>query len=101
MPEHINIPARTASAHQKLLDKLHSNIVDPYFSEFNKILFAGTKKTTAIISSGVSTAYLLEIIEENKLADQLELLDLGLIFPFPDKDVLAFLQKGFQKVLIL
>jgi len=101
LPEHINIPARTASAHQKLLLKLHSNIVDPYFAEFNKVLFAGNNKKIAIISSGVSTTYLLEIIEENKLANQLELLDLGLIFPFPDKQVLAFLQKGFKKVLIV
>lgn len=101
MPEHINIPARTAAAHQKLLNKLHSETVDPFFKEFNKIHFGGEKKSLAIISSGVSTTYLFEIIQRNNLSDRLELLDLGLIFPFPEKDVLTFLQKGFEKVLVI
>ncbi len=101
MPEHINIPARTATAHQKLLDKLHSETVDPFFKNFNKVHFQGKHKSTAIISSGVSTSYLLEVISRNGLEDQLELLDLGLIFPFPEKDVAAFLQKGFEKVLVV
>lgn len=101
MPEHINIPARTAVAHQKLLNKLYSETVDPFFNEFNKVLFEGKEKSLAIISSGVSTTYLLEIIQRNNLSNKLELFDLGLIFPFPEKDVLAFLQRGFEKVLIL
>ena len=100
MPEHINIPARTAAAHQKLLDKLHSGIVDPFFKQFNKVLLEGNKRT-AIISSGVSTSYLLEVIQRNSLEEQVQLLDLGLIFPFPEKDVLAFLQKGFDKVMVV
>ncbi len=101
MPEHINIPARTAAAHQKLLNKLHSKVVDPFFKEFNNVIFEGSNKKTAIISSGVTTTYLLEIIQRNNLSDKLELLDLGLIFPFPEKDVLAFLQKGFDKVMVV
>ena len=55
----------------------------------------------AIISSGVSTTYLLEIIQRNNLSDRLELLDLGLIFPFPEKGVLSFLQKGFDKIMVV
>ncbi|PCJ27877.1 MAG: hypothetical protein COA97_02780 [Flavobacteriales bacterium] len=101
MPEHINIPARTAAAHQKLLNKLHSEVVEPFFKEFNKIHFQGKNKKSAIISSGVSTTYLLEIIQRNNLSDRLELLDLGLIFPFPEKDVLSFLQRGFEKVVLI
>jgi len=101
LPEHINIPARTATAHQKLLDKLHSETVDPYFNKFNNIYFEGKDKKQAIISSGVSTSYLLEVIKRNELEDRIELFDLGLMFPFPEKDVRNFLQKGFIEVLIV
>jgi indolepyruvate ferredoxin oxidoreductase, alpha subunit len=101
MPEHINIPARTAAAHQKLLNKLHSKTVEPFFKEFNKIHFKGADKSLAIISSGVATTYLLEIIQRNNLSNKLELFNLGLIFPFPEKEVLAFLKRGFKKVLVI
>ncbi len=101
LPEHINIPARTAVAHQKLLDKLNSDIVDPYFKLFNTIYFAGENKDLAIISSGVTTSYILEIVQRNNLTNRLELFDLGLIFPFPKKGVSEFLQKEFKQVLII
>jgi indolepyruvate ferredoxin oxidoreductase alpha subunit len=101
MPEHINIPARTAAAHQKLINKLKSETVDPFHKQFNKVFFEGKNKSVGIISSGVTTIYLNELIHRNKLSDWLELLDLGLIFPFPEKDVLAFIQKGFEKVLVI
>jgi len=101
MPEHINIPARTAVAHNKLLDKLHSDTLFPYFRTFNKVHFEADKKHLAVISSGISVSYLQEVIKRNNLTDQLDLLDLGLIFPFPQKEVLDFLQKGFNKVLIV
>lgn len=101
LPEHINIPARTATAHQKLLDKLNSDIIKPYFSAFNKCYFEGGKKDLAIISSGVSTSYILEIIEQNNLGSRLELFDIGLIFPFPEKGVLQFLNKKFKQVLVI
>lgn len=101
MPEHINIPARTAFAHQKLLNKLNSETVDPFFKEFNRIIFENEDKSLAIISSGVSTSYLQEIIQRNNLQDKADLLDLGLIFPFPKKDILNFLNKGYKEVLIV
>lgn len=100
MPEHINIPARTATAHQKLLDKLHSEILTPFFERFNKILLDENKQK-AIISSGVATTYLLEVLKRNELENQVQLLDLGLIFPFPEKEVLTFLQKEFESVMVV
>ncbi|MCP3931283.1 MAG: FAD-dependent oxidoreductase [Bacteroidetes bacterium] len=101
LPEHINIPARTAAAHQKLLDKLNSNSLNRYFKHFNTVHFENGKKEFAIISSGVSTSYILEILHRNNFTNRLELLDLGLIFPFPEKDVLRFLHKDFKRVLII
>ena len=101
MPEHINIPAKTAAAHKVLLDKLFSEKVNPYFKTFNKLYFEGDKKKLAIISSGVSTSYLFEVIQRNCLTETLELFDLGLIHPFPKNDVLDFLNRGFKKVLVV
>ncbi len=100
MPEHINIPARTAAAHKKLLDKLKSSSVDQFFNEFNRSYYPGNK-AYGIISSGVATSYLLEVIHRNALSKKVEILDLGLIYPLPEKDILSFLNKGFEKVLIL
>jgi len=101
LKEHINIPAKTAAAHQKLLDKLNGETFTPYFDSFNRILIEAENKDVGIISSGVSTNYLLEVISRNKLEDKVALFDLGLIFPFPEKQVQHFLNKGFSKVLII
>ncbi len=101
MPEHINIPAKTAAAHKTLLDKLFSEKLDSYFKTFNKLYFEGNEKELAIISSGVSTSYLIEIIKRNDLSEKLDLFDLGLIHPFPEKGVRDFLSKGFNKVLVV
>ncbi|MDP8238584.1 MAG: FAD-dependent oxidoreductase [Candidatus Hatepunaea meridiana] len=54
-----------------------------------------------IITSGVAAAYTLEIINTNQISDRICLLKLGLIHPFPERDVLKFLKRGFDKVLIL
>jgi indolepyruvate ferredoxin oxidoreductase, alpha subunit len=101
LKEHINIPAKTAAAHQKLLDKLSGETIDPYFTLFNKELIKADKKEFGIISTGVSTNYLLELISRNQLEDKISLLDLGLIFPFPEKQVQAFLNRGFKSILII
>ncbi|HAW52468.1 MAG TPA: hypothetical protein DCX54_09115, partial [Flavobacteriales bacterium] len=99
--EHINIPAKTAAAHLKLLEKLDSKQLTPYFKAFNKVLIKADKKEYAIISSGVSVNYILEIAHRNELQDKVSLLDLGLIFPFPEKIVRDFLGSGFRRVLIV
>ena len=100
MPEHVNIPARTAAAHKKLLEKLGSVTVTPFFAEFNQTYFPGNKEY-GIISSGVATSYLLEIVHRNELSKKVEILDLGLIYPSPENDILSFLNKGFKKILVL
>lgn len=54
-----------------------------------------------IISSGVATSYVLEILHQNDFSKKVNLLDLGLIHPFPEKEVLSFLKKDFEKIIIL
>lgn len=98
LPEHINIPARTATAHQKLLDKLHSETLEPFFSANNKVS-GGSDAKLGIISSGVVGAYMREILNRNDL--NVAVLELGLIYPFPENDVLDFLNRDFDTILVL
>ncbi len=101
LPEHINIPARTASAHIRLLDKLKSENVLSLLEQNSRIILNESKSKLGIICSGVSTAYALEILSQNNFLKKVNLLELGLIHPFPEKEVLSFLKKGFKKILIL
>ncbi|HLG35475.1 MAG TPA: FAD-dependent oxidoreductase [Bacteroidia bacterium] len=101
MPEHINIPARTAAAHTRLLDKLKHKSVLELLSMNSKIILNGSKAKLGIISSGVATSYLNEILYQNNISEKVNLLDLGMIHPFPEKEVLSFLKNDFQKILVL
>ncbi len=101
LPEHINIPARTATAHTRLLDTLKSEPVLTFLENNSRILLNENKAALGIISSGVATTYVTEILSQNNLSGHVNLLDLGLIHPFPEKEVLVFLTKGFEKILIL
>lgn len=53
------------------------------------------------IVSGVHAAYFLEKASTHELIDDLNILKLGLINPFPDDVVLNFLKLGLKKTLIL
>ena len=101
LPEHINIPARTAAAHTRLLDKLKHNSVLELLARNSKIILKGSQAKHGIISSGVATSYLNEIIHQNKISGKVNVLDLELIHPFPEKEVLNFLKKDFKNVLVL
>jgi indolepyruvate ferredoxin oxidoreductase alpha subunit len=101
IPEHINIPARTASAHTRLLDKLKQKDVLDLLSKNSKIIIEGKNAKLGIISSGVASSYLCEILHQNKLTDRVEVLELGMIHPFPEKEVLDFLKKDFKEILVL
>ena len=100
-PRHINIPARTATAHQRLLDKLHGDALIPFSHVHNHISRSKNSSDTGIIVSGVPAAYFLEQASTHALIDDLNILKLGLINPFPDDVVLDFLKLGIKKILIL
>ena len=108
IPEHINIPARTATAHTRLLDKLKSKAVLNLLSENSKHLTLknsplerGNLTQFGIITSGVSTAYLNEILHHHTIEDKVNILSLGMIHPFPEQEVLNFLEKNLKKILVL
>ncbi len=101
LPEYINIPARTATAHTKLLGKLKSDAVLALLDSRSKLMLNNKNAKLGIISSGVATTYALEILHGNQYADKIDLLDLGLIHPFPEEAVKTFLAKGYEKILVL
>lgn len=97
----INIPARNADAHQQLVDKVHSDTFQRYFWNNNTARNSSSSNRYGIISSGVSDVYLEEVLTRYQLKQRVATLKLGLLYPFPEKDVLLFLKQGFQYVLIL
>ncbi len=100
-PRHINIPARTATAHQRLLDKLSGENLIPFSHGHNRITRAKNKSASGVIVSGVPSAYFFEQACTHQLIDDLNVLKIGLLNPFPDDVVLDFLKLGINKILIL
>lgn len=100
-PRHINIPARTATAHQRLLDKLHGDSLVPFSNVYNQVTRAKNKSDLGVIVSGVPAAYFLEQASTHQLIDDLNTLKIGLINPFPGDVVLEFLESGIKKILVL
>jgi len=99
-PININIPARTSSAHGNLLKKLEHENIQPFHSRLNKAHQFGNNKF-AVIVSGIAATYFTEQMDKYKLPEQVDYLKIGLSHPFPENDVLQFLQNGYQKILIL
>lgn len=100
-PLHINIPARNAVAHKNLLAKLTSDSFSGFYAKNNFTVKNNSKPETAIIASGVAYVYAKEILERSGLINKFSLLKLGLIFPFPEKEVINFLKNNYPKILIL
>ncbi|MCP3688326.1 MAG: FAD-dependent oxidoreductase [Gammaproteobacteria bacterium] len=101
-PANINVPSRTAIAHQRLLDKLQDERLQPHRSRLNKSHLPDSLNTgLAVIASGIAASYFLELFETHELHDELAFLKIGMMHPFPEQDVLQFLQQGFRQVLIL
>ncbi len=98
--DHINIPARTATAHQKLLEKLNDDSILS-FGKANNSSSLPKNCSLAIIASGVSASLAAELLEKYDLEEEIGILKLGIVHPFPSDDVLAFLKNGPKKFLIL
>lgn len=101
LPEHINIPARTATAHSKLLNKLNSQESVNLFKQNIRKYFNEKIKEYCIVTSGVATSYALEIISKNNISNKINLIEIGMIYPFPEKEVLEILGNNYNKILIL
>ncbi|MBE2246857.1 MAG: FAD-dependent oxidoreductase [Candidatus Competibacteraceae bacterium] len=100
MPEHINIPARTAVAHGKLIGKLHSDEVFAFNQKYTRSL-TPKEANWGIITSGVSTVYVDEILHRSVIREQYGVLDLGMSHPINEKAILDFFQHSFRKIIVL
>lgn len=100
IPEHINIPAKTAAAHAQLLNKLHSDFINEHAAKYNQITHHQHSKI-GIITSGVTTVYVKEILERSASKNNYSLLTLGLICPFPTAIVLEFLKLPLKKIIVI
>ncbi|MCX6290262.1 MAG: thiamine pyrophosphate-dependent enzyme [Bacteroidetes bacterium] len=101
LPEHINIPARTAAAHARLLHKLEDKQVLSLLAANTRLVLKGSKAKLGIISSGVATSYVIEILHRYGVTEKIKLLDIGMIHPFPEKEVLRFLKDDMEQYLVL
>ncbi len=101
-PININVPARTAIAHQRLLDKLQNECLQPCRSRLNTSRTPDSERTgLAVIASGIAANYFMELFETYELSEELAFLKIGMMHPFPEQDVLRFLQIGYRQILIL
>lgn len=101
IPEHINIPARTAAAHSRLLEKLNDPEISAMQRESCKIISGNENTRYGIITSGVASEYVCEVLHDNKINEQVYVLNIGLVNPFPEKVVADFLKNNLQKILIV
>jgi indolepyruvate ferredoxin oxidoreductase, alpha subunit len=113
LPQHINIPTRTAQAHKTLLNKLlpvesYDTVYHLDQNSLNINVFDPENPTntsphngSGIITSGVADLYVRELLARNEQAAKIPVLKLGMIHPFPAEEVLDFMKQGLQKILIL
>ncbi|OFY71527.1 MAG: hypothetical protein A3G23_04575 [Bacteroidetes bacterium RIFCSPLOWO2_12_FULL_37_12] len=101
-PLHINIPSRTAQSHSRLLQKLN----DELFNKLNEKLCHPTKikksskSELGIIASGVSWNYIQEFKTHTSYLENIHILKINVIHPFPENDVVNFIT-GLKRILVL
>ncbi|HEY4800679.1 MAG TPA: thiamine pyrophosphate-dependent enzyme, partial [Bacteroidia bacterium] len=101
LPQHINIPARTAAAHKVLLEKFNNELFSISNRKNNYLVSENKKSPIAIIAGGVATVYAQELLSRIPKSKNIPVLKLGVLHPFPESDVLKFLKRSFKKVLVL
>jgi indolepyruvate ferredoxin oxidoreductase alpha subunit len=98
--EHINVPARTSDAHVRLLEKLTTPEVNAMQQKFTLFSGSNNDKGLGIIGSGIVLLHLQEALLEAKLEKEVDILQTGFFHPAPDNHILAFLRKGYARILV-
>ncbi|WP_456324512.1 indolepyruvate ferredoxin oxidoreductase subunit alpha [Desulfonauticus submarinus] len=93
----VPIPVVARERHKVLLSKLEEIKEEVNKSSFNKIW--GTGKL-GIVVSGISRAYLHDVLKDFSQLNKIKVLELGFTYPISEKLILDFLD-GVEKVLIL
>jgi indolepyruvate ferredoxin oxidoreductase alpha subunit len=101
VPENINVPARTATAHTKLLNKLTDDAINRAHQKFSVQISGNRHKDKIIVTSGVATAYVTEYLMNADLINEVPVYEIGIIFPIPDAILLKVLQASPVEILVL
>ena len=91
------VPMVGRKLHLELLKKIEKLQVEANTPPFNTRSGAGS---WGIVTSGVSANYVLDAIEDLRIADRVQVLKLGMTHPFPDELMAAFLG-GMDRVLVV
>ena len=91
------VPMVGRKLHLGLLKKMEKLQGEANVSPFNKRSGAGT---WGVVTSGVSANYVLDGAQELGIGDQVQILKLGMTYPFPDALMGDFLE-GVDRVLVV
>jgi indolepyruvate ferredoxin oxidoreductase alpha subunit len=93
----VPVPMVARRLHIELLEKLKKLRVESDSSFFNKVEGQGI---WGVVTSGVSYNYVMDAIREFNIADQVQVLKLGMTYPFPQTLCLDFIRQ-VEKVLVV
>ena len=93
----VPVPMVARKLHVELLAKLKKLRLEADSSPFNRAEGQGSR---GIVTSGVSYKYVKDALGELKIAHQVQVLKLGMTYPFPEALCLEFLGK-VKKVLVV
>jgi indolepyruvate ferredoxin oxidoreductase, alpha subunit len=91
------VPMVGRKLHLELLKKMEKLQGEANVSPFNKRSGTGS---WGVVTSGVSVNYVLDAAQELGIGDQLQILKLGMTYPFPDALMGDFLE-GVDRVLVV
>jgi indolepyruvate ferredoxin oxidoreductase alpha subunit len=93
----VPVPMVARRLHIELLEKLKKLQLEADSSTLNRVEGQGT---WGVVTSGVSYNYVMDALRELNIADQVQVLKLGMTYPFPQELCLDFIRK-VEKVLVV
>ena len=93
----VPVPANARARHLALLDNLAVIQDACESSPWNRVWGQGPLR---VVASGISRAYLKDVLEEQGWMDRVTVLELGITWPLPERLLTEFL-RGAERVLVL
>lgn len=96
-PRFVPLPASARGMHVRLRGILHDMAAEAEASPYNTVSGSGK---VGFIASGVSRAYLNDVLEEDGLTGTVKVLSLGMTYPLPENRIAAFLADCSRVVIL-
>lgn len=96
-PKYVPLPASARGMHVRLLSVLKAAAAEVEKSPYNVRSGAGR---IGFIASGISRAYLRDVLDEDGLTGTVRLLELGQSFPLPENLIASFLAECDKVVIV-